>query len=106
VLRAVPALVQGSDPASGLLSALKDLQEREATAGAPSDLRDALAASLACHTAVRAGQTLSIDAMAAILRDLSGTAHPTLCPHGRPTVVKILREDVARWFGRTGWRRQ
>jgi DNA mismatch repair protein MutL len=106
VLRAVPALVQGSDPASGLLSALKDLQEREATAGAPSDLRDALAASLACHTAVRAGQTLSIDAMAAILRDLSGTAHPTLCPHGRPTVVKIPREDVARWFGRTGWRRQ
>ena len=106
VLRAVPALVQGTDPASALLSALKDLQEREATAGALPELRDALAASLACHTAVRAGQPLSIDAMTAILRDLSTTAHPTLCPHGRPTVVKIPREDVARWFGRTGWRRQ
>jgi DNA mismatch repair protein MutL len=106
VLRAVPALVQSADPASGLLNALKDLQEREATAGAPSDLRDALAASLACHTAIRAGQTLSIETMTAILRDLSRTAHPSLCPHGRPTVVKIPREDVARWFGRTGWRRQ
>ena len=106
LLRAVPALVRDGDPGSGLLGALKDLQEREATTGAPPDLRDALAASLACHSAVRAGQALSIDAMAAILRDLAGTSHPTLCPHGRPTIVKIPREDVARWFGRTGWRRQ
>jgi DNA mismatch repair ATPase MutL len=44
--------------------------------------------------------------MAAIVRDLGATAHPTLCPHGRPTSVRIPREDVSRWFGRTGWRRQ
>jgi DNA mismatch repair ATPase MutL len=44
--------------------------------------------------------------MAAIVRDLGTTAHPTLCPHGRPTSVRIPREDVSRWFGRTGWKRQ
>jgi DNA mismatch repair ATPase MutL len=44
--------------------------------------------------------------MAAIVRDLGATAHPTLCPHGRPTSVRIPREDVSRWFGRTGWKRQ
>jgi DNA mismatch repair ATPase MutL len=44
--------------------------------------------------------------MAAIVRDLGVTAHPTLCPHGRPTSVRIPRADVSRWFGRTGWKRQ
>jgi DNA mismatch repair ATPase MutL len=44
--------------------------------------------------------------MAAIVRDLFRTAHPTLCPHGRPTLVRLPREEVSRWFGRTGWRRQ
>ena len=33
-------------------------------------------------------------------------SQPLLCPHGRPTIVRIPREDVSRWFGRTGWRRQ
>ena len=31
---------------------------------------------------------------------------PALCPHGRPTSVRLPQEDVSRWFGRTGWRRQ
>ena len=44
--------------------------------------------------------------MSAIVRDLFRTTHPTLCPHGRPTVVRVPREELSRWFGRTGWRRQ
>ena len=32
--------------------------------------------------------------MAAIVRDLGRTAHPTLCPHGRPTIVRIPRDEV------------
>ena len=37
---------------------------------------------------------------------LARTRHASLCPHGRPTVVRIPRDEVARWFGRTGWRRR
>jgi hypothetical protein len=37
---------------------------------------------------------------------LDAVNHPTLCPHGRPTVVRIPRADVSRWFGRAGWKRQ
>jgi DNA mismatch repair ATPase MutL len=44
--------------------------------------------------------------MAAIVRDLAGTSHPTLCPHGRPTIVRIPRAELTRWFGRGGWSRQ
>jgi DNA mismatch repair ATPase MutL len=43
--------------------------------------------------------------MGAILRDLARARHASLCPHGRPTLVRIPRDEVARWFGRTGWRR-
>jgi len=55
---------------------------------------------------VRAGQTLSVPAMTAIVNDLARTLHPTLCPHGRPTSVRIPQADVSRWFGRVGWKRR
>src|SRR5207245_10222149 len=51
-------------------------------------VRDRLAATLACHSAVRAGQPLNGETMSSILRELGRTAHPTLCPHGRPTIVR------------------
>jgi DNA mismatch repair protein MutL len=105
-VRAVPALLGGRDAASALERFLRDLREREEGEWIVSGAQERSAATLACHSAVRAGQALSPESMAAIVRDLGATAHPTLCPHGRPTSVRIPREDVSRWFGRTGWKRQ
>jgi DNA mismatch repair protein MutL len=105
-LRAVPAILGTRDPGPALERVLRDLKEREATDWAVAGTRDRLAATLACHSAVRAGQALNVEQMASIVRDVFRTAHPTLCPHGRPTVVRVPREELSRWFGRTGWRRQ
>jgi DNA mismatch repair protein MutL len=105
-LRAVPAILGTSDPGPSLERVLRDLKEREAAEWAVATTRDRLAATLACHSSVRAGQALAHDAMSAILRDLRQTAHPTLCPHGRPTIVRVPRDELSRWFGRTGWRRR
>jgi DNA mismatch repair protein MutL len=105
-VRAVPAVLGQKDPGPTLEALLRDLAERESTGWAVAGTRDRLAATLACHSAVRAGQRLNPEAMAAIVRDLSKTAHPTLCPHGRPTAVRVPREELSRWFGRSGWRRQ
>jgi DNA mismatch repair ATPase MutL len=44
--------------------------------------------------------------MRVVVEELAHARHPTLCPHGRPTVVRIPRADVSRWFGRAGWKRQ
>ena len=85
---------------------LRDLLERDAADWAVARSDERLAATIACHSAVRAGQPLQPETMAAIVRDLATTAHPTLCPHGRPTIVRIPRDDVSRWFGRSGWKRQ
>jgi DNA mismatch repair protein MutL len=105
-LRAVPAILGPREPGPALERLLRDLKEREAAEWAVAGTRDRLAATLACHSAVRAGQALTAEPMAAIVRDLLRTAHPTLCPHGRPTMVRVPREELSRWFGRTGWRRQ
>jgi DNA mismatch repair protein MutL len=104
-LAAVPAVLGRKDPGPSLERILRDLAEREEAGWAVSGTRDRLAATLACHSAVRAGQPLSLESMSAIVGDLFQTAHPTLCPHGRPTVVRVPREELSRWFGRTGWRR-
>jgi DNA mismatch repair protein MutL len=105
-LRAVPAILGTRDPGPALERVLRDLKEREAADWAVAGMRDRLAATLACHSAVRAGQALNVEQMASIVRDVFRTAHPTLCPHGRPTIVRVPREELSRWFGRTGWRRQ
>jgi DNA mismatch repair protein MutL len=105
-LRAVPAVLGHADPGPALEGILRDLAEREESTWAVAGTRDRLAATLACHSAVRAGQPLKVESMTAIVRDLFQTAHPTLCPHGRPTVVRIPRDELSRWFGRTGWRRR
>ena len=106
MLRAVPAVLGTADPGPSLERVLRDLKEREGAEWAVASARDRLAATLACHSAVRAGQTLAAETMSAILRDLQRTAHPTLCPHGRPTIVRVPRDELSRWFGRTGWRRR
>jgi DNA mismatch repair protein MutL len=105
-LRAVPAVLGTGDPGPSLERLLRDLRERETSQWVVSSARDRLAATIACHSSVRAGQPLHADAMAAIVRDLQAAAHPTLCPHGRPTIVRVPKDELSRWFGRTGWRRQ
>jgi DNA mismatch repair protein MutL len=105
-LRAVPAILGTRDPGPALERILRDLKEREAADWTVAGTRDRLAATLACHSAVRAGQALNLEQMGSIVRDVLLTAHPTLCPHGRPTIVRVPREELSRWFGRTGWRRQ
>ena len=71
-----------------------------------AEARHRVFATIACHSAARGGQPLAREAMAAIVAGLWHAEQPAVCPHGRPTRVRVPRDDVSRWFGRTGWRRQ
>ncbi len=55
---------------------------------------------MACHAAVRSGDSLSPDEIAALAaqRHLAGDAHH--CPHGRPTALLFTRHDLDRQFRR------
>jgi DNA mismatch repair protein MutL len=105
-VRAAPAVLGTRDPRPVLEALLGELQDREAADWVVSGVPARLSAVLACYSAVRAGEPLAPHVMAAIVRDLLSAADPALCPHGRPTMTRIARADISKWFGRGGWRRQ
>jgi DNA mismatch repair protein MutL len=64
------------------------------------DARERAWASLACHSVVRAGERLEHDEMAALIAQLERCSNPMHCPHGRPTIVRIESDEIARLFKR------
>ncbi|HID61288.1 MAG TPA: DNA mismatch repair protein MutL, partial [Anaerolineae bacterium] len=56
--------------------------------------------SVVCHSAVRAGRTLSMEEMRDLVRQLEETSLPHTCPHGRPTMIHLSAEQLAREFRR------
>ena len=85
-LRAVPAMLGQKDPGPSLLRILRELCEREASDWTDLDARDRIAATLACHSAVRAGQGLNERTMAAIVE-----------PCARPPTRRCARTGGRRW---------
>jgi len=59
-----------------------------------------VAASIACHSAVRANQPLSFEVMSRLVADLSGCETPMHCPHGRPVMLRITLDQIERRIGR------
>jgi DNA mismatch repair protein MutL len=64
------------------------------------DARERVWASLACHSVTIAGEPLSDDEMVSLLRRLEACRNPMHCPHGRPTMVRLGSDDIARMFKR------
>ncbi len=96
VIRAIPALVQGVDIAARFRDMLREL----ADGGAGTTWLDSVAISAACHTSIRAGQTLSLAEMRELVAQLERTQHPRACGHGRPTMLQLSAAELERQFGR------
>ena len=59
-----------------------------------------VASSIACHSAVRAGDTLKEKEMNILITELGATTNPETCPHGRPTMLHLSKYNLEREFGR------
>jgi DNA mismatch repair protein MutL len=95
LLRALPQALSGADIRESV-SRFLDVMLEESEA----DGRDRVAMSLACHGAIRAGKTLTPEEMRELVRQLEETEAPHTCPHGRPTMVHVSAEMLAKGFGR------
>ncbi len=98
LVRAVPAIYAESrrDLGRDLLEILDTVMHGTQ----PARWREEMAITLACHSAVRAGQVLSLDEMRALLGQLELCHYPRACAHGRPTMLHLSQMQLEREFGR------
>jgi DNA mismatch repair protein MutL len=96
---AFPALLRREECSTVLRALAEDLE----TGGNTATMDDAIkkiAATMACHAAVKANDPLTPEKMAHILDELRRTSYSTICPHGRPVMLRLSRREVEKNFQR------
>ena len=83
-----------------LLHEILDQFEREEQALSLDKIRTNIAASIACHAAIKVNMPLEQNKMEWLLRELAKTDYPMSCPHGRPVVLRYSVKDIQKAFKR------
>jgi DNA mismatch repair protein MutL len=98
-LSAVPALLEPSECEAMVRALAEDLEGLDRGSKAEEALRR-IAATMACHAAVKANYPLTMEKMRYILEELRRTAYSSVCPHGRPVVLRITKREIEKNFQR------
>ena len=98
-IKATPADLPASE-ARNMLSEVLDTVDAEKKGAARETLRDEIAASLACHAAIKVNMPLTPEKMRWLIDRLLQTSSPTTCPHGRPVILRLARRDILKGFHR------
>lgn len=98
-IKAAPAGVNASD-IEKMLHELLDQFEREEQSENLDRTRHRIAASIACHAAIKVNMPLEQQKMDWLLQELAKTECPMTCPHGRPVVLRYSLKDIQRAFKR------
>jgi DNA mismatch repair protein MutL len=96
---AVPALLTIEDSSKALLALAEDLEGLDRGAQV-QDALQRIAATTACHAAVKANDPLTYEKMTHILDELRATSYSTVCPHGRPVMLRLTRREIEKNFDR------
>ena len=100
LVREAPARMTGVDPAAMLTAFAEEIDDVPSTAAIEAR-EQAVAASMACHGAIRAGRVLSLEEIRALLTDFFKRKTPPTCPHGRPVFIRYPLGDLEKLFRRT-----
>ncbi len=98
-VKTAPAGVQASE-VERMLHELLDQFQREEQATNLEAARTRIAASIACHAAIKVNMPLDQQKMEWLLSELAKTQAPMSCPHGRPVVLRYSVKDIQRAFKR------
>ena len=98
-VKVAPAGVQATD-LEKMLHELLDQFSREEQALNLEQIRGQIAASIACHAAIKVNMPLEQNKMEWLLAELAKTECPMSCPHGRPVVLRYSMKDIYRAFKR------
>ena len=98
-LSAIPALLERDAATAAVRALAEDLDGLDRGSGVDAAIKR-IAATMACHAAVKANYPLTAEKMAHILEELRRTAYSTICPHGRPVMLRLTRREVEKNFQR------
>jgi DNA mismatch repair protein MutL len=98
-IKAAPADLPAGE-ARNMLAELLDTVDPEKKGSARETLRDDIAASLACHAAIKVNMPLTPEKMRWLIDRLLKTSSPTTCPHGRPVILRLATRDILKGFHR------
>jgi DNA mismatch repair protein MutL len=94
-----PVLLGREASRTAILALAEDLEHLD-RGSAVDDAVRRLAATMACHAAVKAHDPLTYEKMRHILEGVAQTAYSTVCPHGRPIMLRLTRHELERRFER------
>ena len=97
ILRSVPLTLVNLNYQQLIVDLIDQFIEFE-TFKNPAEIKEAFITTMACRTAIKAGDTLNLLEMEALVKDLFKCQNPYTCPHGRPTVFRIGHEELAKKF--------
>jgi DNA mismatch repair protein MutL len=95
----VPAVLGREDAVTAIRALAEDLEGLDRGRDVGDALRR-IAATTACHAAVKANYPLTHEKMMHILEELRHTAYSTVCPHGRPVMLRLTRREIEKNFQR------
>src|SRR5688572_5690404 len=98
-IKATPADLPASE-ARNVLAEVLDSIDQEKRGKSREVLRDEIAASLACHSAIKVNMPLAPEKMRWLIDRLLLTSSPTTCPHGRPVILRLATQDILKGFHR------
>jgi DNA mismatch repair protein MutL len=98
-IKAAPAGLEGSALERMVVEVLEQAGSLEQAENLEA-ARTRIAASIACHAAIKVNTPLDPARMEWLLAELARTEHPTSCPHGRPIVLRYAWKDIQRAFHR------
>ncbi len=98
-VKIAPAGIEASE-VERMLHELLDQFSREEQTLSLESVRRRIAASIACHAAIKVNMPLEQNKMEWLLVELAQTEHPMTCPHGRPVVLRYSVKDIQRAFKR------
>ncbi|MDZ4725728.1 MAG: DNA mismatch repair endonuclease MutL [Leptospira sp.] len=97
LVREVPSYI---DPGREKETILDFLDRKKSGGTDTREMFDEMAKCVACRSAVKKGDMVSDAIIAELLQRLSYCENPSLCPHGRPTLIKLSRNDLEKMFHR------
>jgi DNA mismatch repair protein MutL len=98
-IKAAPAGLEGSELERMVIEVLEQAGSPEQAENLEA-ARTRIAASIACHAAIKVNTPLDPARMEWLLGELAKTEHPTSCPHGRPIVLRYAWKEIQRAFHR------